>query len=199
LEVHTLAKSKILHTCLECHKDYYGWTGNKGKYCSHTCYHKGDRRRAIKRFWTRVDKTSGFGPQGKCWIWTGPVSEEYGESKGYGKSGIGSAHQIAWRVTYGPIPKGLSVCHTCDNPPCCNPTHLFLGTGADNSADMVAKGRSLKGARHPMVILNEAQIHEIRARYIPRTNGGLAALAQQYSIAVSTVHAIISRTNWKHI
>lgn len=52
------------------------------------------------------------------------------------------AHRFAWEITNGPIPVGLLACHHCDNPPCCNPAHLFLGTHADNNADMNAKGRA---------------------------------------------------------
>ena len=52
-------------------------------------------------------------------------------------------HRLAWEVAYGPIPAGMQVCHHCDNPPCCNPNHFFIGTAADNAADKVSKGRHL--------------------------------------------------------
>jgi len=86
-----------------------------------------------ERLWSKVTKTE------TCWTWTGARNR-----KGYGEIGakgrVQKAHRIAWELTYGPIPEGLDVLHHCDNPPCCRPDHLFLGTDADNMADMMAKG-----------------------------------------------------------
>lgn len=93
-----------------------------------------------ERLWNKVDKTD------TCWVWTGAV-----DRKGYGKIGVGSSKdgtrrleivpRAAWQVTNGPIPDGLFVCHTCDNPRCCRPDHLWLGTCSDNLRDMSEKGR----------------------------------------------------------
>lgn len=89
----------------------------------------------------------------ECWGWAA-----YTTSKGYGHIRLpdgraGKAHRVSWELHYGPIPDGLFVCHTCDNPQCCNPAHLFLGTNADNAADREAKGRSARidnaGRRYP--------------------------------------------------
>ena len=75
-----------------------------------------------------------------CLVWLGPVG-----GRGYGTINIGTrqvgTHRLAWELAYGPIPAGIDVCHHCDNPPCCDPAHLFLGTRKQNMADMVAKGR----------------------------------------------------------
>ena len=82
-----------------------------------------------------------------CIVWT-----KSRDPRGYGYSKVMNArvymHRFAWEAADGPIPEGLCVCHRCDNPPCCNPDHLFLGTRRDNNADKVAKGRQSFGERH---------------------------------------------------
>lgn len=94
-----------------------------------------------ERLWARINVR---GPD-ECWPWTGATARRGWR---YGKIGAGGecgatllAHRVCWAVCFGPIPDGLFVLHHCDNPPCCNPRHLFLGTDADNMADMKAVER----------------------------------------------------------
>jgi hypothetical protein len=102
----------------------------------------------VIRFWAKVDKR---GPD-DCWPWTGARRR-----RGYGVISVGAgsnrkmvvASRLSWEMANGAIPPGMMICHKCDNPPCVNPGHLFLGTGADNARDTVRKGRNyLKSLTH---------------------------------------------------
>lgn len=103
-------------------------------------------------------------PNSGCWLWIGGVA-----SKGYGRFNIGNreqvqAHRFSWELHYGKIPDGLWALHRCDNPPCVNPEHLFLGTCRDNHQDMIQKGRKVTfvGEEGSNVRLTENQIEAIR-------------------------------------
>jgi hypothetical protein len=84
-------------------------------------------------------------PIADCWHWQGPLTPSGYGCIQYVTGEKALAHRVAYELFVGPIPEGLFACHHCDNPPCCNPNHLYAGTPADNSRDMVARGRSLKG------------------------------------------------------
>jgi hypothetical protein len=98
----------------------------------------------ITAFWEKVDRSSGAE---SCWPWTAGKT-----TGGYGQHRNGGCHRIAWELVNGPIPNKLCVLHACDNPPCCNPAHLFLGTRRDNALDAADKGHKKHGYRRPATI-----------------------------------------------
>jgi hypothetical protein len=158
---------------------------NKAKFCSKACQHY---KTPEERFWEKVD-TSG-GPEA-CWLWIGGY-----DSNGYGSIDTTRAHIFSWQLHYGPIPSGILVCHTCDNPPCVRPDHLFLGTNGDNTADAVHKGRMCHGAAKPSAKLTEPQVYEIR-----ELQGALSAAetGRRYHVSYVTVLKIWSREKWRYL
>lgn len=128
----------------------------------------------INRFWARVEKTDG------CWIWTGhKVKDGYG-SVAFGHKDI-TTHRLSYMLANGAIPDGMLICHTCDNPACVRPDHLWAGTNLENARDKVKKGR--QGPRG----LTKAQVADIRERY---ADVGAEALALQYNTVVSYIWQI---------
>jgi len=110
------------------------------------------------------------------------------------------ANRAAWHFVNGQIPDGMLVCHRCDNPPCVNPAHLFLGTDADNRSDCVAKGRQArlpqsKGEASHLAKLTAAQVAEIRHRYAA---GGILQreLGEIYGVSQTQIGRIIRRVRW---
>jgi HNH endonuclease len=142
----------------------------------------------VVRFWSRVDQSAG--PDG-CWPWIGYLGSRYGVFY-FGRCRQERAHRVAERIARGPLGPDDRVLHRCDNPPCCNPGHLFRGTQADNVADMIAKGRqrsvSRYGEANPMATLSDAEVE--RMRRMRRRGVLLADLSDEFHVARSTVSRI---------
>jgi len=176
------------------------------RYCSIGCLNKGRVNKPLGEvFWLKVDKS------GSCWIWKGSK-----DAKGYGTlqhQGVRyQAHRAAYILACGELPDGLLVCNRCDNPPCVNPGHLFLGTHADNHADRNAKGRQASGDRngaraHPERIprgedaknsrLTPTIVADIRQRY--KDGSTIPAIGRQLGYPRSTIWSVVTRVSWKHI
>jgi len=140
--------------------------------------------------WNRVKKRS----PDECWPWTGYRTKLGGRSHGYGRLGGKIASRLIYERAHGPIPAGMFVIHRCDNPSCCNPTHLAVGLPRDNSADMVAKGRSSRGEKRPLARLTDKQAKTIRT-----DTRSLKAIAADYGISITLVSAIRLGHRWTHI
>ena len=152
-------------TCAHC-KQPFTTDRRKQTYCSKGCATAAhwSSRSVDVAYWPRIDRRGGAET---CWLWQAGCDRD-----GYGKCRVHGfterrAHRIAYMLAHGPIPDDLWVLHTCDTPRCCNPAHLFLGTVADNNADMIAKGRDARGERsgarkHPERVNRGEQCHSAK-------------------------------------
>ena len=144
-----------------------------------------------ERFWNKVQKGDG------CWEWTACRNPS-----GYGmiiddERRTRLSHRIAWQLTNGPIPQGVCVLHRCDNPPCCNPGHLFLGARLDNNVDRAAKGRGSKGMCIHTAKLTEENVMDIIHAF--GSGARPSDVAREWGISHPTAKAIMRGTSWKHI
>jgi len=153
-----------------------------------------------KKFWSRVQMAE----IDQCWNWTGHKNGP-GYGKVFAKRWPGdsktynfSAHRLAYIYAYGMFPQGLLVCHHCDNPSCCNPAHLFLGTDTDNSADKVAKGRHARGENHGFAKLTEDNVRDILHRFY---NLGERAfrIKKVFGVSRGTIRDIVQGITWRHL
>jgi hypothetical protein len=165
-----------------------------------------EKEELISRFWLKVDKEHESG----CWIWRGNLNKQ-----GYGRFGVNRkiilAHRYSWEITNGEIPDGMYVCHICDVPACVNPSHMFLGTLADNNEDMRRKGRGINppakanrtsfqkgvtsGENHPRAKLTRSDIEE--AKLLREQGWKYKDIAKKYGVATPTLHRAVRGTTWK--
>lgn len=146
-----------------------------------------------------IDRSGG---DDACHLWTGGRNP-----KGYGRMVVGSrrdgtkrvvlAHRWGYEHYVGPIPDGLSVCHTCDNPACQNPRHWFVGTTADNNADKQAKGRQPRGEAWHASKVTEQVVRQIREKCAAGSRQ--ADVAARFGITQSAVSRIVNRKVWDHV
>jgi hypothetical protein len=144
------------------------------------------------RFWAYVEKTPS------CWLWTG-----YIDGWGYGRMQVRrraiGAHRVSYELAHGAgsIPSGYFVCHTCDNPRCVNPDHLWLGSSRANTQDAAKKGRMARGSRHYRAALTEHDVLAIRAWH----NAGEPAtgIAQIMGVTPWTIRDVIAGRTWRHV
>lgn len=135
------------------------------------------------RFWSKVNRTD------TCWNWTGCMNGGYG-SVWAGNGNVILANRAAWILSNGAIPEGMDVLHSCDNPRCVNPGHLFLGTHSENMTDMVSKKRQHRK-------FTEQQVISLRSDH--SAGMSINQLRDKYSISRSNISAIINRITWNHI
>jgi hypothetical protein len=148
-------------------------------FCDQAQFHAWRVQQGILSFWDKVAKTEA------CWLWT-KGTDKHGYGKVQHDNRTRRAHQRAWELTYGSIPAGLMVCHSCDNPPCVNPEHLFLGTNSDNQQDAIRKGRKHGPTGEEC---SWRKVTEAQAAEIARLRGVLPQrqIARQFGITQSTV------------
>ena len=177
--------------CRRC-GNRFGAGSSSQYFCSLSC-----------RFWSKVSKSGpeardGLGP---CWTWTaGRFVFGYGIVQTSNPRRTTTAHRVSYELAHGPIPAGMAVCHRCDNPPCVNPDHLFLGTQAENLRDMYAKGRGSKqcGEEASAAKLTEDDVREIRRAHAAKEDT-MVAIGARFGVTGMAVSGIVRRKNWRHV
>lgn len=179
--------------------------GKVHSFCSSQCYNhyrqiRGDAQR-LTYFWSKVHRKE----PAACWEWLGAL-----KAGGYGQFGIGQwhnpdgsgatgSHIFAYHLAYGAIPKGMYVCHRCDNPPCCNPAHLFLGTPHDNIMDARRKGRCVPKVGEDVHSAKLTDDHVRAIRILRQQEWSFRQIAEAYGVRWQSIQAIIAGKTWRHV
>ncbi len=181
----SLSMKTFKKTCVRCGKEFDAPVWRIGKRSLSFCGRECIKLPPADRLQLYVNKGGPLFNGIPCWIWTASK-----DTHGYGKTGRNiKTHRLSWEVNVGPIPPGLCVLHKCDNPPCCNPQHLFLGTKKDNSQDMSSKNRH----RVPRK-LTQFQVNEIRKLKgtVPQHK-----IAIRFGVTQSCISRILSGDTWE--
>lgn len=197
---------KLGKDCDNCGK-YFEYNPSRrpaARFCSKSCLSKKTGHEKMERLHSRwnsqsrnemlQDLTIRFNKyvikNDDCWDWNACKVDGYGVLMFRAKSQ--KAHRVSWIIHNGDIPKGLFVCHKCDNPSCSNPDHLFLGTNADNMRDMAEKKRTVSKAK-----LSKEQVLEIRKML--KLGVSSTRLSNDYNVSDVCIHYIKHNLTWKDI
>ena len=153
-----------------------------------------------RAFWSKVSIRNNTKD---CWEWNGAR-----RPKGYGNVRINKrcmqSHRVAFELANGSIPDGYMVCHICDNPPCCNPSHLMLGVAKSNAADMLIKNRqksresAARGVVNGNSKLIDSDVLQIRKMYSDKTHNQYE-LAEIYGVSQTAIGSIVRNETWRHL
>jgi hypothetical protein len=214
------------HVCVVCQKPFHNYN-TTAKACSLHCNgvlgyrtvvekHGGPEKYLEYRFWSKVDRSN---PEG-CWEWKGRLNE-FGYGQFYHEGTCKHAHRISYLLTYKELPDNLFVCHKCDNPPCVNPAHLWLGTPKGNTQDSINKGRNTlvknRGTGGRAVVngnipesrlyssytnfakkLNPSKVRTIRYLYSTKQYT-YKDIAKIYEVTPSAIAGVIRQKTWRHL
>lgn len=152
---------------------------------------KGKIKNTPEDFWDKCHKSEG------CWEWAGSRNRDgYGWFCFNGKTQ--GTHRLAWQLTHGSIPKGMSVLHKCDNPPCVNPDHLFIGTQGDNIRDAFSKNKMPIGSERSASKLAERQVRLIKDD-LKDAAVNYSELGRRFGVSTSVIYDIRDGVTWRHI
>lgn len=189
------------YQCATCGKTFMRYPMNatraaKPQYCSQDCVSVVLKERAERNEFERLMKRIKKGDDNQCWEWQGRR-----DPRGYGRIDIGGrpmlAHRIAFRFANGY--ECENVCHSCDNPPCCNPSHLWPGNPKLNAEDREVKGRGIHVTPKPGELNPASKLTEEQARYILASTKTLRALAAKFGVSATAIRYVRIGRNWPHL